>query len=106
MAREWLTVVSSVLMESKEKRQVAATAGDESFRYTAYFEPQADGGFAVVFPAFPEIVTFGRTLDEARAMARDALRCHLEGLRKDGEAIPAETPPAGQPIRKEVVVAI
>jgi predicted RNase H-like HicB family nuclease len=25
-------------------------------------------------------------------MARDALRCHLEGLRKDGEAIPTETP--------------
>src|SRR5208282_4809497 len=43
-----------------------------------------DGSFAVVFPAFPEIVTFGRTLDASRAMARDALRCHLEGLRKDG----------------------
>jgi predicted RNase H-like HicB family nuclease len=39
-------------------------------------------------------------------MARDALLCHLEGLRKDGEAIPAETPPPGKPIREEVVVAI
>jgi hypothetical protein len=26
------------------------------------------GGFAVVFPAFPEIVIFGRALEEARAM--------------------------------------
>jgi predicted RNase H-like HicB family nuclease len=93
-------------MESEDKSQVAATAGDEFYRYTVYFEPQADGGFAVVFPAFPEIVTFWRTLDEARAMARDALRCHLGGLRKDGEAIPAETPPAGQPIREEAVVAL
>jgi len=93
-------------MESKGKSQVAATTGDGPYRYTVYFEPQADGGFAVVFPAFPEIVTFGRTLEEARAMARDALRCHLEGLRKDGEEIPAETPPAGQPIREEVVVAL
>ena len=39
-------------------------------------------------------------------MARDALRCHLEGLRKDGETIPAETPPSRDPIREEVVVAI
>lgn len=58
--------------------------GDSSYRYTVYFEPQTDGSFAVVFPAFPEIVTRGGTLDEARAMARDALRCHLEGLRKEG----------------------
>ncbi|MGD1027305.1 type II toxin-antitoxin system HicB family antitoxin [Candidatus Binatus soli] len=35
-----------------------------------------------------------RTLDASRAIARDALRCHLEGLRKDGEGIPAETLPA------------
>jgi predicted RNase H-like HicB family nuclease len=93
-------------MKSKGKKQVAATPAHDSYHYTVYFEPQTDGSFAVVFPTFPEIVTFGRTLDEARAMARDALRCHLEGLRKDGQAIPSETPPAGQPIREEVVVAI
>ncbi len=80
-------------MRAKGENQVTGTAGDGSYRCAVYFEPQTDGSFAVVFPAFPEIVTFGRTLDEARAMARDALRCHLEGLRKDGEAIPPETPP-------------
>jgi antitoxin HicB len=78
----------------------------EEFHYTVYFEPQPGNGFAVVFPAFPEIVTFGQTLDEARAMARDALRCHLEGLRKDGLPIPPETSPVGQPIREEVKVAL
>ncbi len=93
-------------MRAKRDNQVTGTPGDGSYRYTVYFEPQTDGSFAVVFPAFPEIVTFGRTLEEARAMARDALRCHLEGLRKDGETIPPETPPSGQPIREEVVVAL
>jgi predicted RNase H-like HicB family nuclease len=93
-------------MKAKSKDQMSTTADHGSYHYTVYFEPQTDGSFAVVFPAFPEIVTFGRTLEEARAMARDALRCHLEGLRKDGEVIPAETPPAGQPIREEIVVAI
>ena len=80
-------------MKSKGKKKVTAAVAQGSYRYTVSFEPQRDGRFAVVFPAFPEIVTFGRTLDEARAMARDALRCHLEGLRKDGEPIPSETPP-------------
>ena len=67
-------------MKSKGKKQIAATGAQSSYHYTVYFEPQSDGSFAVVFPSFPEIVTFGRTLDEARAIARDALRCHLEGL--------------------------
>ena len=93
-------------MKSKRKNQRSTTATNGSYHYTVYFEPQTDGSISVVFPAFPEIVTFGRTLDEARAMARDTLRCHLEGLRKDGEPIPAETPPKGHPIREEVVVAI
>ncbi len=98
--------VFSKAMKPRSGKRVAVTAEQQSYHYTVYFEPQTDGTFAVVFPAFPEIVTFGRTLDEARAMAPDALRCHLEGLRKDGEPIPAETPPRGQPIREEVVVAI
>jgi predicted RNase H-like HicB family nuclease len=75
-------------MKSKGKKPIAATGAQGSYHYTVYFEPQSDGSFAVVFPTFPEIVTFGRTLDEARAMARDALRCHLEGLgRRNGVPI-------------------
>jgi predicted RNase H-like HicB family nuclease len=90
----------------KDTDKMAKPRKNDSYRYTLYFEPQTDGSFAVVFPVFPEIVTFGGTLDEARATARDALRCHLEGLRKDGAAIPVETPPAGQQIREEVVLAL
>jgi predicted RNase H-like HicB family nuclease len=69
-------------MKPKGKKRMAATVAQGSYHYTVYFEPQSDGSFAAVFPTFPEIVTFGRTLAEARTMARDALRCHLEGLRK------------------------
>ena len=78
-------------MKSKGRKQAATTPARGSYHYTVYFEPQSDGSFAVVFPTFPEIVTFGRTLDKARAMAHEALRCHLEGLRKDGEPILNET---------------
>jgi predicted RNase H-like HicB family nuclease len=87
--------------EFEEQEAGGSDGGHGSYHYTVYFELQTDGSFAaVVFPTFPEIVTFGRTLDEARAMARDALRCHLEGLRKDGEPIPSETPPRGSRFAK------
>jgi len=41
-------------------------------------------------PLLPGLITYGRTLAEAREMARDAILCHLEGLKKDGERIPNE----------------
>lgn len=47
-------------------------------------------GYQVTVPLLPGLVTYGRTLAEARAMAKDAIRCHLEGLRRDGEHIPDE----------------
>jgi predicted RNase H-like HicB family nuclease len=49
-------------------------------------EPKSDYG--VSFPDLPGCVTAGRTLDEARAMAVEALMLHLQGMIEDGEAIP------------------
>jgi len=75
------------------------------YRYTAYFEPLAEGGYNVVFPAIPEICTFGRTLEEARCMAVDALRCHLEGLAKEGETFPID-PVEAVPITEKIAVSV
>ena len=72
-------------------------------RYTVFFEPQAEGGYRVVFPAIPQIVTWGTTLDEAREMAADALRCHLDGLAKEGGVLPGGTRPVGTPWYEEPV---
>ncbi len=33
--------------------------------YRVIYEPLTEGGFQVIVPALPGIVTFGRTLDEA-----------------------------------------
>lgn len=75
------------------------------YKYTVYFQPLAEGGYQVIFPAIPEIVTFGNTLEEARTMARDALRCHLEGLMQDGEPLPVEHGPLGEPVKEAVAVS-
>ena len=50
----------------------------------------ATTGYQVTVPLLPGLITYGRTLSEAREMARDAIKCHIEGLRKDGERIPNE----------------
>lgn len=77
------------------------------YRYTVYFEPLTEGGYRVVFPAVPEIVTFGRSLNQARDMARDALRCHLEGLMQDGEPLPIEShAPKGAPVKETLAISV
>ncbi len=60
-------------------------------KFAVVFDRGSDG-YTVTVPALPGIVTGGRTLAEARLMTEDAIRCHLESLRKDGEPIPAELP--------------
>ncbi len=52
-------------------------------------EPASDYG--VSFPDFPGCITAGKTIDEAKDLAYEALLLHLEGLREDGEPLPAPT---------------
>ena len=56
--------------------------------YIGLIHKEADSDFGVSFPDFPGAVTAGVTLDDARAMAEEALAFHVEGLVEDGEAIP------------------
>jgi predicted RNase H-like HicB family nuclease len=57
--------------------------------FTVVFDKE-DDGYTVTVPALPGLVTGGGTLEEARRMAMDAIRCHLESLLKDGEPLPVE----------------
>lgn len=47
-------------------------------------------GYQLTVPVLPGLITFGRTAEEAREMVQDAIKVHLEGLRKSGEPIPDE----------------
>jgi len=57
--------------------------------YIALLRNDDDSDFGVEFPDFPGCVTAGRTLDEAKDMAKEALAFHVEGMIEDGAAIPA-----------------
>lgn len=61
-------------------------------RYTVLIYPD-DGAFSVVVPALPGCVTWGATLDEAVAMARDAIDGHIQALRDTGQDVPSEDAP-------------
>ena len=56
--------------------------------YIALIHKDANSDYGVSFPDLPGVISAGRTLDEARAMATEALAFHLEGLAEDGEAVP------------------
>ena len=70
---------------------------EQVYTYTVFFEPIRDG-YNVIFPAIPEICTFGKNLKEARKMAKDALRCFLESAAKEKEFIPKDVIPRREKI--------
>ena len=59
--------------------------------YRILLRPEPEGGFTVMVPALPGCISYGRTLGEAKAMAKDAINSYLESLRKHGEPIPDDT---------------
>jgi predicted RNase H-like HicB family nuclease len=56
--------------------------------YIAIIHKERDSDYGVSFPDFPGCISAGKDLDEARAMAQEALALHIEGMVEDGEAIP------------------
>jgi predicted RNase H-like HicB family nuclease len=56
--------------------------------YIGLIHKDPDSDFGVSFPDLPGVITAGITLDDARAMAQEALALHIGGLAEDGEAIP------------------
>ena len=52
-----------------------------------------NGGFVVTFPDIPEAITQGETVEEAIAMAEEALESALEFYFEDKGAVPAPSSP-------------
>ena len=73
------------------------------YTYTVLFQPEPEGGYTVTCPALPGLVTYGETLEQARAMAVDAISGYLECLREDGAPTP-ESDPAPPPLVDRVRV--
>ena len=56
--------------------------------YIALIHKDAGGDYGVSFPDLPGCISAGSSLDEARAMAVEALALHVAGMTEDDEAVP------------------
>jgi len=56
--------------------------------FNVVLRPEPDGGFTAIVPALAGCVTYGRTLAEAKKMAKDAISAYIEILKKHRERIP------------------
>ncbi|WP_414832630.1 type II toxin-antitoxin system HicB family antitoxin [Afifella sp. YEN Y35] len=71
-------------------------------RYTVLLLPQPEGGYTVLVPALPEVVTHGDTEEGSLAMAREAIELALEVRRDRGEGIPDDI----EPIFRSVEISV
>jgi predicted RNase H-like HicB family nuclease len=58
--------------------------------YNLIFRPELEGGFTVSVPSLPGCITYGKTLEEAREMAVDAIYGYIRSLKKHREPIPSD----------------
>jgi predicted RNase H-like HicB family nuclease len=57
-------------------------------QYVCSFRPEPKGGYTVRCAAFPGLITNGRTLEQARANAREALELCIEVYQQEGRPLP------------------
>jgi antitoxin HicB len=67
--------------------------------HLCHFRPEPEGGFTVTCPKLPPVVTYGETLEEAQANAREAIELRLEVMRR--MASPFQ-PPTGISPRRSI----
>jgi antitoxin HicB len=78
----------------------------QTYEYTVILEPTEPQGYSVYVPALPGIVTSGDSLDDALAMAREAIKLYLDALRRRGEPIPVESPSKRRSRRVQIPVRV
>ena len=86
-------MIQGDVMAIKQVRQLS---------YTVIFEPAEEGGYVVIAPAFGGAITQGETLEDARAMAKEALAALVESYWKDGEPVPEDIKLSLDPVKEEI----
>jgi antitoxin HicB len=62
----------------------------DQMSYRVLLRKEPEGGYTAIVPMLPGCVTFGDTIEEAIAMAKEAIELYLESLKAHGEEIPTE----------------
>ncbi len=62
----------------------------KTLNYRVLLRVVPEGGYTVTVPTLPGCITYGDTIPEAVAMAKEAVELYVESLIAHGEAIPTE----------------
>lgn len=58
------------------------------YTYKLHLNKEEEGGYTVLVPALPGCVSFGEDIDEAIAMAKEAISLYIEELKSRGGVTP------------------
>ncbi|MEI6576998.1 MAG: type II toxin-antitoxin system HicB family antitoxin [Bacteroidota bacterium] len=59
--------------------------------YRIILNPEPEGGYTVNVPSLPGCITYGENVDQAIAMAKEAIEGYLEVLKEQGEEAPDDS---------------
>jgi predicted RNase H-like HicB family nuclease len=60
------------------------------FNYRVILKKEQDSGHTAMVPALPGCITYGKNLEQAMAMVKEAIELYLESLTSHHEPIPNE----------------
>lgn len=63
----------------------------KQYTYRVLLNREPEGGFTVTVPTLPGCITYGETVDEAIAMAKEAIELYIESLVAHNEPVPDES---------------
>jgi predicted RNase H-like HicB family nuclease len=75
----------------------------KTLRYKIMLRKEEDGTYTVIVPSLPGCLTFGRTVEEALAMAKEAIEGFIACMIARGEEVPVES--CGSMARTIAIVA-
>lgn len=58
--------------------------------YTVVVHPAQEGGYWTEVLALPGCFSQGDTIEEALSNTKEAIECHVEGLREEGQEVSAD----------------
>ncbi len=58
--------------------------------YAVVFQKEPEGGYTAIVPSLEGCVTYGKNLDEAKRMIKEAIELYLESLKAHNEEIPVQ----------------
>jgi len=63
---------------------------DNIYAFRVIIKPDGKKAFHGYVPALPGCHTWGKTIEETKKNLKEAIKCHIQGMAKDGQTIPRE----------------